>query len=177
MRGRRWWFAVLALLGALAAAGAPRAAAEPRQALVLGAAQYDGTPSRVFQARLDAALELYLSGRARFVVVAGGRSAGDRFSEGAAGCRYLEARGVPQNALACETESRSTWGNLLRSRPLLKDGPVWIVTDEPHLPRALLLARRLGLDARGWPVHGRFGLEYRLREHALYVLARLGLTH
>jgi len=176
---RAWWswLAGLALLGVLATAGAPQGGAEPSQALVLGAAQYDGTPSPVFRARLDAALELYRSGRVRFVVVAGGRAAGDRFSEGAAGCRYLEARGVPHSALACETESRSTWTNLLRARPLLKSGPVWIVTDEPHLPRALLLARRLGLDARGWPVRGRFSLEYRLRERALYALARLGLTH
>ncbi|WP_456413825.1 YdcF family protein [Oceanithermus profundus] len=177
MRGWRVGLAGLALLGALVAARVPEAAAEPRQALVLGAAQYDGVPSPVFRARLDAALELYRSGRAARIVVSGGRAPGDRFSEGASGCRYLEARGVPAAALACETESHSTWENLVRARPLLEPGPVWIVTDEPHLPRALLLARRLGLEARGWPVQGRFSTTYRLRERLLYALARLGFTH
>jgi len=161
----------------MVSAGTPEAAAEPRQALVLGAAQYDGIPSPVFRARLDAALALYLSGRVGRIVVSGGRAPGDRYSEGVAGCRYLEGRGVPVTALACETESRSTWQNLKRAKPLLDPGPVWIVTDEPHLPRALLLARRLGIEARGWPVHGRFTNAYRLREHLLYALARLGFTH
>ncbi len=177
MRGWRALLAGLALLGALAAAGVPEATAEPRQALVLGAAQYDGVPSPIFRARLDAALELYQSGRAARIVVSGGRAPGDRFSEGASGCRYLEERGVPAAALACETESHSTWENLVRARPLLAPAPVWIVTDEPHLPRALLLAQRLGLEARGWPVRGRFAASYRLRERLLYALARLGLTH
>jgi len=173
----RWWLAGLGLLGLLASAGVPEAAAAPRQALVLGAAQYDGVPSPVFRARLDAALELYRSGRADRIVVSGGRAPGDRYSEGGSGCRYLKRRGVPRTALACETESHSTWENLLRARTLLKPGPVWIVTDAPHLPRALLLARRLGIEARGWPVRGRFSNAYRLRERLLYALARLGLTH
>ncbi|WP_456411110.1 YdcF family protein [Oceanithermus sp.] len=167
----------LLLLAALPQA-APRAAAtEPRQALVLGAAQYDGEPSPAFRRRLDAALALWREGRLDRIVVSGGRAQGDRYSEGEAGCRYLERRGVPPEALACETESRSTWDNLRLARPLLEPGPIWIVTDAPHMPRALLLAERLGLDARGWPVEGDFSVEYRLRERALYLLARLGVTH
>ncbi|WP_457631111.1 YdcF family protein [Oceanithermus sp.] len=168
---RRLIWVILALLASLALA------AEPRQALVLGAAQYDGRPSPVFTARLEAALELYKSGRASRIIVSGGRRPGDRYSEGEAGCRYLRERGVPDSALVCETKSRSTWENLLFSKPLLGGRPVWLVTDEPHLPRALLLARRLGIEARGWPVEGEFSGEYRLRERLLYGLARLGLTH
>lgn len=167
----------MVLLGWLVGAEAPKTQLEPRQALVLGAAQYNGVPSPVFKARLDAALALYQSGRTERIVVSGGRSPGDRYSEGGSGCKYLEGRGVPRAALACETRSRSTWENLLRAKPLLESGPVWIVTDEPHLPRALLLARRLGIAARGWPVHGNFPASYRLRERLLYVLAAFGFTH
>ncbi|WP_457638347.1 YdcF family protein [Oceanithermus sp.] len=167
---RRLLFAALLLLGwALAA--------EPKQALVLGAAQYNGRPSPVFAARLQAALKLYQSGRISRIIVSGGHGEGDRYSEGEAGCRYLASRGVPRAALLCETKSRSTWENLLYSKPLLDGEPVWLVTDEPHLPRALLLAQKLGVDARGWPVQGRFSEDYLLREKLLYALARLGLTH
>ncbi len=170
---RRLFFVLAILFPALA----PSQASDPTQALVLGAAQYDGRPSPIFKGRLEAALELYRSGRVSRIVVSGGSREGDRYSEGEAGCRYLAAHGVPESALSCETESRSTWENLLYSKPLLKGKPVWLVTDEPHLPRALLLARELGIDARGWPVQGRFSEEYVLRERLLYTLARLGLTH
>jgi len=153
------------------------AATDPDQALVLGAAQYNGRPSPVFARRLDAALELYRNGFVSLIVVSGGRGEGDNYSEGEVGCGYLLNRGVPAGALRCETESRSTWENLLFSKALLEDGPVWLVTDEPHLPRALLLARRLGIDARGWPVKGDFSRDYVLREKLLYALAKLGVTH
>ncbi|MBI3649157.1 MAG: YdcF family protein [Actinobacteria bacterium] len=60
--------------------------------LVLGAAEYDGTPSPVFQARLDHARLLYRQGRADFVMVLGGGRPGDVTTEGEAGRRYLEYR-------------------------------------------------------------------------------------
>ncbi len=177
MRAWHWLLSWLVLFGILVTAGVPGETTEPRQALVLGAAQYDGVPSPIFRARLDAALTLFQRGMIERIVVSGGSAPGDRHSEGDTGCGYLRSRGVPQAALACETKSRSTWENLARSRTFLKPGGVWIVTDEPHLPRALLLARRLGIDARGWPVKGEFSRRYRLREQLLFTLAHLGWTH
>jgi len=153
----------------------PVLAGMPRQALVLGAAQYNGSPSPAFTRRLQATLSLYKSGRIKRIVVSGGARPGDHHTEGGAGCRFLLERGVPQSALACETKSRSTWENLPFSKPLLGGKPVWLVTDAPHLPRALLLARRLGIAARGWPVEGNYSESYRLRERLLLMLARLGI--
>ena len=170
---RRLFLILVFFLLAQASSQAPA----PRQALVLGAAQYNGRPSPVFAGRLEAALNLYRSGRVNRIIVSGGRGEGDRYSEGQVGCRYLTSRGVPKTALGCETKSRSTWENLLYSKPLLRGEPVWLVTDEPHLPRALLLARELGIDACGWPVSGHFSEEYVMREKVLYTLAWLGLTH
>jgi vancomycin permeability regulator SanA len=43
--------------------------------IVLGAAQYGGTPSPVFQGRLDHAVLLYRQGRADSVMVVGGKAA------------------------------------------------------------------------------------------------------
>ena len=53
--------------------------------VVLGAAQYNGRPSPVFQARLDHAALLYREGYAGLIVVTGGIVAGDRMSEATAG--------------------------------------------------------------------------------------------
>ena len=57
--------------------------------IVLGAAQYNGRPSPVLQARLDHALDLYNLGYAPRVVLTGGRQAGDKFTEATTGYNYL----------------------------------------------------------------------------------------
>src|SRR5918998_910933 len=59
--------------------------------VVLGAAQYDGRPSPVLQARLDHALYLYREELSPRVIVTGGRREGDRFAEAEVGAMYLEA--------------------------------------------------------------------------------------
>jgi uncharacterized SAM-binding protein YcdF (DUF218 family) len=117
MEGVRGFVALLFLLS-------PVLAAEYAWIVVLGAAQYGGKPSPALERRLLAALALYQKGLAPRIAVAGGKAAGDTLSEGEAGCRYLMARGVPREALLCETRSQSTYQNLLFLRPhLAGQGP------------------------------------------------------
>ncbi len=142
--------------------------------VVLGAAQYGGRPSPAFERRLEAALKLYQKGLAPRIAVAGGRAPGDRWSEGEAGCRYLLAQGVPQEALFCEGQSRNTYENLLFLKPHLK-GRLLLVTDRPHLARALFLARLLGLKAQGYGVEGPYPLGYWAREWLYRLWLYLGL--
>jgi uncharacterized SAM-binding protein YcdF (DUF218 family) len=167
MEGVRGFVALLFLLS-------PVLAAEYAWIVVLGAAQYGGKPSPALERRLLAALALYQKGLAPRIAVAGGKAAGDTLSEGEAGCRYLMARGVPREALLCETRSQSTYQNLLFLRPHL-EGRVLLVTDAPHLPRALFLARLLGLEAEGYPVPGRYPPQYWLRESLYRLWLYLGL--
>jgi uncharacterized SAM-binding protein YcdF (DUF218 family) len=167
MEGVRGFVALLFLLS-------PVLAAEYAWIVVLGAAQYGGRPSPALERRLLAALALYQKGLAPRIAVAGGKAAGDTLSEGEAGCRYLMARGVPREALLCETRSQSTYQNLLFLRPHL-EGRVLLVTDAPHLPRALFLARLLGLEAEGYPVPGRYPPQYWLRESLYRLWLYLGL--
>jgi len=167
MEGVRGFVALLFLLS-------PVLAAEYAWIVVLGAAQYGGRPSPALERRLLAALALYQKGLAPRIAVAGGKAAGDTLSEGEAGCRYLMARGVPQEALLCETRSQSTYQNLLFLRPHL-EGRILLVTDAPHLPRALFLARLLGLKAEGYPVPGRYPPQYWLRESLYRLWLYLGL--
>lgn len=142
--------------------------------VVLGAAQYEGRPSPALERRLEAALALYQKGLAPRVAVAGGRLPGDRYSEGEVGCRYLGSKGIPREALLCETQSQTTYENLLFLKPHLS-GRILLVTDAPHLPRALFLARLLGLKAEGHPVEGPYPLGYRLRETLYRLWLYLGL--
>lgn len=63
--------------------------------VVLGAAQYSGTPSSVFEARLEQAYKLYKRGVAPQIITVGGKQEGDEYTEAASGKMYLTDRGIP----------------------------------------------------------------------------------
>lgn len=154
--------------------------------VVLGAAQYDGRPSPVFQARLDHGAALYREGWADLVVVTGGIVPGDRVSEATAGRRYLLGLGIPPDSIVVQAEGRSTAGSMDAVAGWLRgqgQDRVLLVSDPFHLARLRIEARRLGLDA--WtsptttsPISSRLAIElpYLLQEAAkLPVLAVQGL--
>jgi uncharacterized SAM-binding protein YcdF (DUF218 family) len=118
--------------------------------VVLGAAQYDGTPSPQLAARLDHVVTLYEQGIAPLVVVTGGRLPDDRFTEAEASQRYLVERGVPAEAIASEAEGSSTYESIAGVADLLDErgiGSVVVVTDPYHALRSRLIAQDLGLTA------------------------------
>ena len=122
--------------------------------VILGAAQYDGRPTPVLQARLDEALSAYEAGMAPLIVVTGGRQEGDRFTEAEAGRNYLVEHGVPEQKILLENEGRSSWesmqgaGTILTARGVER---ILIVSDGFHLFRLKLMARNLGFTAYGAP--------------------------
>ena len=172
----RWGLVVAIILSLLTACGSPEPQVlhKARWIVVLGAAQYNGVPSRIFRQRLDAAAALFRQGLAPQVLVTGGRQPGDLHSEGETGRNYLIGLGLPARALYAETDSRSTYQNLFLALAWVKHQEIIVVTDQPHLPRALLLARQLGLEAQGHAVGGSYSQAYRSRERLLYLLTWLG---
>lgn len=129
--------------------------ARPAQAIVvLGAAQYDGTPSPVLATRLDHVVQLYRDGIAEIVIVTGGGRPGDRFTEAAASARYLSEHGVPGGAVERETTGETSYESLAAtSRFLRADGieEVVLVSDPWHAYRIAAIAEEVGLSARVSP--------------------------
>jgi uncharacterized SAM-binding protein YcdF (DUF218 family) len=125
--------------------------ARPAEAIVvLGAAQYDGRPSPVFQARLDHAADLYQEGLAPVVVVTGGGQPGDRYSEARAAAEYLYRRGVPDAAQRREVQGRSSWESLAAAARFLRQegiDRVLLVSDRWHSYRIETIAEEEGLVA------------------------------
>ncbi len=123
--------------------------------IVLGAAQYDGVPSPVLRGRLDHAIELYEAGVAPTLVVTGGKQPGDRFTEAAAGYRYLRDNGVPEFAILREEQGANTWDQLAAAARFLEPqdiDDVVLVSDDYHAYRLERIADELGLDAQISPV-------------------------
>src|SRR5213596_1382238 len=88
--------------------------------VVLGAAQYDGRPSAIYQARLEHAVDLWSDGMAPLLVFTGGKEPGDRFTEGGSGARWALDRGVPEEAVLAEEHSRTTYQNLAGAKRALE---------------------------------------------------------
>jgi vancomycin permeability regulator SanA len=119
-------------------------------AVVLGAAQYDGRPSPVFEDRLDHALELYEDDLVDVIVLTGGKQTGDRFTEGYAGFVYLANRGVPQDDMRIEDQGTNSWESLAAAARILHDEDMLeavMVTDGYHALRVEAIADELGLHA------------------------------
>ena len=129
--------------------------ARPVDAIViLGAAQYNGRPSEVLEARLEQALSLWNQGLAPKIVVTGGKQAGDAFTEAETEANYLIERGVPEDAILYENRGRDTWQSMQGVEEVLRGTGVrsmLIVSDGFHLLRAKLMARDLGFTAYGSP--------------------------
>jgi uncharacterized SAM-binding protein YcdF (DUF218 family) len=118
--------------------------------VVLGAAQYDGTPSDVLSSRLDHAARLWRDGLAPVIVTVGGRRAGDTYTEAEAGRNYLTSYGVPNNAVVPIGEGRDTLESLeaVARRAGVNGWRTAVIVSDPwHSLRARLMADDLGLTS------------------------------
>lgn len=151
--------------------------------VVLGSAQYDGTPSPIFEARLDHALDLYTAGVAPMIVTVGGKQAGDLFTEAEAGYNWLLDEGVPAESLLAIPDGVDTLLSLQAvARAFAEQG--WLtavlVTDPWHALRATRMAEDSGIDASSSPTRQGPAVQtrstqfrYIARETAAYLFYRL----
>src|SRR5688572_724667 len=148
--------AVVLLLGSLVAAIylAARSDGERRvdAIVVMGAAQFNGRPSAVLEARLETALRAWDDGMAPLIIVTGGKMPGDAFTESEASRDYLVDQGVPEEAIVLENVGRDSEESLAGVAEIASErglDDVLIVSDGFHLFRSKLIADDLGLDAAG----------------------------
>jgi uncharacterized SAM-binding protein YcdF (DUF218 family) len=124
--------------------------------VVLGAAQYGGTPSKVLEARLKHAKTLFTQGVAKHIVTTGGRQPGDEYTEAEASANWLENHGVPKDAVVDVPEGSDTLGSLRAAAQTAADRG-WhtavIVSDPWHSLRARTMADDVGLEAWTSPTH------------------------
>jgi SanA protein len=118
-------------------------------AIVLGNRVYpSGSPSAGLAERLRAALALYQSGRVPHLIVSGAVHPEDGYDEPAVMAAWLEAHGVPAAHITLDRGGHRTAATMADAAALGVRQAL-ICTQPYHLPRALYLAHRAGIDALG----------------------------
>ena len=123
--------------------------------VIPGAAQLDGTPGPVLQARLEEAVRLFRAGVAPLGMTVGAGAPGDRTTEADSGRRWLINNGVPRSAVIALPEGRDT---LTQTKVYVKEmserklTSVVIATDPFHCQRSITMARDLEADPFCAPV-------------------------
>ncbi|WP_150250030.1 YdcF family protein [Nocardiopsis deserti] len=118
--------------------------------VVLGASQYNGVPSPVFEARLRHAQVLYLEGVAPVIVTVGGKLPGDNFTEAASGRNWLIEVGIPGAQVIAVEEGRDTLQSIEAVAEVFEANS-WdtaiLVSDPWHSLRSERMAAAHGIEA------------------------------
>jgi vancomycin permeability regulator SanA len=118
-------------------------------ALVLGAQVYStGVPSPFLEARLAIAQRLLETGKVKAILVSGDHRAW-RYDEPGAMLRWLSDHGVPRTKIAMDHAGFDTYDSCVRAVKVFGVRKAIVVTQTYHLPRAVTLCRRVGVDTYG----------------------------
>ncbi|HAA0536517.1 TPA_asm: YdcF family protein, partial [Listeria monocytogenes] len=131
--------------------------------LILGA-KVNGTPavpSLVLQERLDAAVAYLNEYPKAKVIVSGGQGADESATEASVMEEYLVNEGIARKRIETETKSKRTEENIKYSNAKFNLGKTVIVTSDYHMYRALMLAKRQGIDASGLPATSKTFAKYK----------------
>ena len=117
--------------------------------LVLGAGLLpDGSPSLMLGERIRTGVDLYEAGVAPKLLMSGDHSRSDHDEVNAMKDAAL-ARGVPSADIFMDHAGFATYDSFYRAGAVFGVKKVVVVTQAYHLPRALWIARALGLEAVG----------------------------
>lgn len=118
-------------------------------ALVPGAAlSRPQTLSPIFVERVEMAIRLYESGNVSKILVSGDNSTLEHNEVNPARV-YLLAHGIPDQDIFLDHAGFDTYSSLYRARDVFGVTSVIIATQSFHLPRAIFIARKLGMEAYG----------------------------
>lgn len=121
--------------------------------ILLGArVRPDGRCTTTLRKRCEAAAEAYQRGIAPVIIASGGQCSGEPSAEAPVMRAELISLGVPEDAIETEDRSKTTAENMRFSRVIMEERgfrTAAVVTTDYHIFRALMLARREGISARG----------------------------
>jgi SanA protein len=118
-------------------------------AIVFGAGlRRDGRPTAVLADRVSTAVQLYNDGKVDNLLMSGSANSHGHNEAHAMG-DLARSMGVPSSAILIDTAGDRTYLTCLNARDKFNVSSALLVTQEFHLPRALVLCDALGIDANG----------------------------
>ncbi len=116
--------------------------------LLLGTAKYMDKARQIinlyYQARIDAAVALYMAGKVDYIIVSGDNST-QYYNEPALMRDDLIARGVPANHIIMDNAGFRTLDSILRCRDIFGQAGFTIISQTFHNQRAVFIANNKGL--------------------------------
>ena len=121
--------------------------------LVLGCSKRfsSGVPSLYFTGRMQAAAELWKSGKLRCIIVSGDNRE-KYYNEPRDMKAALVKLGVPEDKIVCDFAGLRTFDSVVRARRIFGAQKITIISQSYHVKRAVATARQLGIDAEGYCV-------------------------
>ncbi|MDR6921674.1 MULTISPECIES: vancomycin high temperature exclusion protein [Chryseobacterium] len=140
-----------------------------KTALLLGTGKNlsNGMPNAYFYNRIQAAADLYKSGKIQYIIVSGDNSTKD-YNEPEDMQLALVQNGVPQNRIYLDHAGFRTLDSVIRAKEIFGQTKLVIVSQKFHNERAVFLARKNGMEAFGYnapDVNKYAGLKTNLREY------------
>ncbi|WP_282699540.1 ElyC/SanA/YdcF family protein [Streptomyces sp. CC219B] len=117
-------------------------------AVVFGAGLWNDEPSPYLAYRLDAAAELYRTGRVEVVLVTGDNSRED-YDEPDAMRAYLTRQGVPDARIVSDYAGFDTWDSCVRAKKIFGVDEAVLISQDFHIRRAVALCRAAGVESYG----------------------------
>lgn len=117
-------------------------------AVVFGAGLWNGRPTPYLAHRLDAAAELYRTGKVKVVLVTGDNSRVE-YDEPDAMRTYLTRRGVPDGRIVSDYAGFDTWDSCVRAKRIFGVDRAVLVTQGFHIRRAVALCNEAGIESYG----------------------------
>ena len=147
--------------------------------VVLGGATHGASDTRIYPEVTDAGdrlvhtVRLYRAGKAKRIILSGGRIQWQQgstesqnpskvLSEAEDMKSLLELFGIPDRAFILEPDSLNTYQNAINTKALLEENnfkQILLVTSAFHMPRALAIFKKLGIDAIPAPTDFRVSRE------------------
>jgi len=120
-----------------------------RVAIVFGAGLWrNGSPTPVLADRVTQAANLYFAGKVEKLLMSGDNRFVD-YNEPEAMRRLAISLGVPNDAIVLDYAGRRTYDTCYRAKVIFKVDQAILVTQAFHMPRAIYLCNRLGVDSLG----------------------------
>ena len=121
--------------------------------MILGASVVHGDPSPILAERAGTAIALYKAGASKKILVSGDDGE-NNYDEVTPVLNYLLAHGVARSDIYLDHAGFDTYSSMYRARQVFGARSLLIPTQDFHVPRAVFVARMLGIKASGVTANG-----------------------